>query len=368
MSRTSALCSVLLPSIRNGANPMMIRRILFLVVLSGGIAAVIITAPLTSALVLMLAGVALVSLFWLMEQDSINRLQHVERIQQLQEENQALRAVQISDDALKGYETGLSEALGYMLSTLEACQTDIDTSGNSLSANFAQIHQLLSDVSDSIDESSVNDRHQTITQVLRGLSSAFSDLWHKLEQASQHEHQVIDALAGIDSRLASLSTSSSEVTKIAEQINLLALNAAIEAARAGEAGRGFSVVADEVRVLANRSAQVGESIDHSVSEFSSTIYSLSSMVRAEFAAARDSRELLKAKLEGLLTDVKSGLTSMDNDTQVLLDCQSQIDSTIADVTYHLQFQDRVSQILAHFNQLSRATSDRQYQQLNDPSG
>jgi methyl-accepting chemotaxis protein len=110
-------------------------------------------------------------------------------------------------------------------------------------------------------------------QTLGGQVELAAETIHSLERESDAIGSVIDVIGGI-----------------AEQTNLLALNAAIEAARAGDQGRGFSVVADEVRTLANRTQQ-------STAEILGMIERLQSQAHEAARTMRESSEMAQSTVQ-----------------------------------------------------------------------
>lgn len=162
-----------------------------------------------------------------------------------------------------------------------------------------------------------------------------------------------DVIQTLSDEVQKIASASQDIRSIAEQTNLLALNAAIEAARAGEQGRGFAVVADEVRTLAGRTGQSTNEIEEIISSLLSGAQRAVDVMDRSKERAYNSVDQSKTTGESL----QSILTSVHtiNEMNLLVATSAEEQSTVADeVSKNIE---RINEVSDQTVEDAQATSD-----------
>jgi methyl-accepting chemotaxis protein len=256
----------------------------------------------------------------------------------------------------------MTESLSSLVQGVSNKADDVDSSMTSLltinakTANETQNQaNKVGSMATAIEELSVttNETAQNTQDVSASLQTSTEYLTSGEQALTQNKltaeelHQLIESASGMVHSLSEESNRIERVTEVieslAQQTNLLALNAAIEAARAGEQGRGFAVVADEVRLLAQRTTD-------STTEINSIVEAIQSSTVQVVKVIGESQRL-----------VQTGAQQTSTASNMLLETINQmqdVSQKVSDVAVATEQQSSVSQSLADIvHQLSDSAND-----------
>lgn len=246
----------------------------------------------------------------------------------------------------------LSQNLGTGAKELESAAKDnkqgIERQTDSISMVATAINELQSAIEEVAGNAS---RAAEVTREVRDTGEKGSEI---IRQSSEQVRRLAEQISrGVDV-IRKLSSDSDQITTvldvirgIAEQTNLLALNAAIEAARAGEQGRGFAVVADEVRTLAQRTQKSTEDIQTMIEALQTGVADIVSVMESGTTEA-EATEKLSTQAEQELQSIVSGVADIND-----------VNTSVASATEEqTQVVDEINRSITDINDLAEESAKR----------
>jgi methyl-accepting chemotaxis protein len=211
--------------------------------------------------------------------------------------------------------TDLHDAAGRLTSAASIINDGSRRQGDAAATASAAVEQMaVSIASISKNAASVTVlSHQSESKTDEG-NITLAELIGEISSVSDSVNDIASSVDVFMRSAAAITSMTKQVKEIADQTNLLALNAAIEAARAGEQGRGFAVVADEVRKLAEKSAQSASEIDRvtaSLGQQSSMVEKCIQSGQRALSNSEEQLELVAVSLSEISRSVRDSTSGVD---------------------------------------------------------
>ena len=279
-------------------------------------------------------------IFGVIEDEKVVQEQNAERLAGI------LSTVRSETEAINVQLNDLSESSERIVVSIEEVnsgQTLTNESIEDQSRITGDIGELVTRTSQNVDQiTSLARQVQTAVQNGTSRAEALSRLSADIEATNVSVTETMNALIA---RTRDMQSVIDEIVSISNQTTLLALNASIEAARAGEAGRGFSVVADEIRNLSEQTKGSTENIRALIAELESEAAKASEVVASSVSAVADQTEYVHQindefgsidnhinELNSSVDEITDTVTHLVESNKVIVDAVSQLSAVSEEVT------------------------------------